>query len=111
MTTLTAAPMSDVDHVNVLAPETTTFRAVARHVTHDGCQFVFREAVPGPAQRLTLVLEGNSPVSGVVRWIVTDRAGFAFDHGLDAEAMAELSNRSALVSEIELQLEPVVAND
>lgn len=59
--------------------------AVPRHVCAEGCQLVVRHADVRAGQRLRFRLEGARAVAGTVRWVVGDRAGFAFDRPLSRD--------------------------
>ncbi|WP_221419977.1 PilZ domain-containing protein [Novosphingobium chloroacetimidivorans] len=80
-----------------------TLHGIARHVTEDGCQFVTTGPTPKSGCRLRCLLSSNPAVSGVVRWIVEDRIGFAFDQPLDAGSLAELASHSVQVKAIVLE--------
>lgn len=80
-----------------------TLSGIARHVTQDGCQFVITGPAPKPGCRLTCQLGINPPIAGVVRWIVEDRIGFAFDGLLDSARLTELVNLGVQVSAIPLE--------
>ncbi|EIZ81359.1 hypothetical protein WSK_0066 [Novosphingobium sp. Rr 2-17] len=69
--------------------------ATARHVSSDGCQLVFERDDVRRGQRFAFALDGAEPVSGAVRWVVGDRAGFAFDSpiGHDKIRALEQGNR------------------
>jgi len=68
--------------------------ALAKHVSAEGCQFVFNEKRVAPGQRFRFKLEGFNPVIGTVRWVVTDRVGFAFDRPLSRVGVGERRSRS-----------------
>ncbi|MCJ2177121.1 PilZ domain-containing protein [Novosphingobium album (ex Hu et al. 2023)] len=57
-------------------------KAVAKHVSAEGCQFIVRPDNIEAGQRFRFNLEGLDPVIGSVRWVVGDRVGFAFDRPL-----------------------------
>lgn len=65
--------------------------AVPRHVSADGCQLVLlRQATIRAGERLRFGLAGAEPVVGTVRWVVADRAGFAFDRPLSGDDASAL---------------------
>lgn len=76
---------------------------VARHVTADGCQFAITGPRPAAGCHLTCRLSANAAVTGVVRWIVEDRIGFAFDRLLDAGSLAELARHCLQVKALALE--------
>lgn len=64
--------------------------AVPRHVSADGCQLVLRGVGIRAGERLRFDLAGAGPVAGTVRWVVADRAGFAFDRPLSRDDASAL---------------------
>ncbi|KHK91902.1 hypothetical protein LK12_08525 [Novosphingobium malaysiense] len=78
--------------------------AVARHVSEDGCQFVFNETRVAPGQRFRFKLADFSPVIGTVRWVVGDHVGFAFDRPLSRDCQEALQNHCRDVHGLELFL-------
>lgn len=78
--------------------------AVARHVCADGCQFVLKDDRVAPGQRFRFKLDGLAPVIGTVRWVVTDRIGFAFDRPLGRDTLDALSRHCRSVHGLELFL-------
>lgn len=63
--------------------------AVPRHVCAQGCQLVFGRDRVRPGERLRFSLETGA-VAGTVRWVVEDRAGFAFDRPLGRDSETAL---------------------
>jgi len=61
--------------------------ALAKHVSPEGCQLVVERNLLEKGVRLVLSLAGNPRVTGTVRWVVEDRAGFAFDAPIAADLM------------------------
>ncbi|GGN46919.1 hypothetical protein GCM10011349_14610 [Novosphingobium indicum] len=78
--------------------------ALAKHVSAEGCQFVFNEKRVAPGQRFRFKLEGFDPVIGTVRWVVTDRVGFAFDRPLSRACQQALSEHCRTVHGLKLFL-------
>lgn len=78
------------------------YSAAAKHVSAEGCQFVLGcdDAVPG--QRFRFDLTGCGPVFGTVKWSVSDRIGFAFDHPLCSESLRVLIGRGDTTRGVEL---------
>ena len=68
--------------------------ALAKHVSAEGCQFVFNEKR----------VEGFDPVIGTVRWVVIDRVGFAFDRPLSRACQQALSEHCRTVHGLKLFL-------
>ena len=62
----------------------------ARHVCAEGCQFVTEREQLSKGERLALVVDGKERITGTVRWVVRDRAGFAFDAPLTREIQSAL---------------------
>lgn len=61
--------------------------ALAKHVSPEGCQLVVERNLLEKGVRLVLSLAGCPRVTGTVRWVVEDRAGFAFDAPIAADLM------------------------
>lgn len=78
--------------------------AAARHISADGCQLVLGEANAAPGQRFRFDLAGFAPIIGTVRWIVADRAGFAFDQPLCSDSQRALAGRDGGMRGLELFL-------
>lgn len=61
--------------------------ALARHVSPEGCQLVVESSLLEKGLRLVMAQAGFARVTGTVRWVVGDRAGFAFDAPIAGEFM------------------------
>lgn len=57
----------------------------ARHMSCEGCQLVVDCGTLAAGQRCVLTFEPLGRIAGTVRWVVGDRAGFAFDEVMDRE--------------------------
>ncbi|GGC14271.1 hypothetical protein GCM10011494_36370 [Novosphingobium endophyticum] len=66
----------------------------ARHVSAEGCQFVVEREMPAKGERFAFHVDGRVAVTGTVRWVVSDRIGFAFDRLIDREMQTALLARS-----------------
>ena len=77
-------------------------KGIARHVSNEGCQFVLTGMAPQIGQRLTFALASEPAISGVIRWVLDDRIGFAFARPISGQAMAELTGHFATLKAIEL---------
>ncbi|WP_159981645.1 PilZ domain-containing protein [Novosphingobium sp. 18050] len=78
--------------------------AVARHISSEGCQFeVVRDDI-AEGQRFSFALDGYPPIRGTVRWVVSDRVGFAFDRPISRDAQSAMRKRCAIVEGVELYL-------
>lgn len=66
----------------------------ARHVSAEGCQFVVEREMPAKGERFLFHVDGQATVAGTVRWVVSDRIGFAFDSPIDREVQTALLARS-----------------
>ena len=62
----------------------------ARHVCAEGCQLVTGTEQLSKGDRFAFLLNASDRVTGTVRWVVRDRAGFAFDAPIADEVMAAL---------------------
>ena len=78
--------------------------ALARHISAEGCQFVTGWGEIAEGQRFSFALGGHPPVSGTVRWVVGDRAGFAFDQPISREAQATMRQLCRTVERLDLYL-------
>lgn len=78
--------------------------ATARHVSSDGCQLVLDDDSISKGQRFTFAIEGEAPVCGAVRWVVGDRAGFAFDSPIGKATMHALERGSRRAGNLDLYL-------
>ncbi|MFC0205480.1 PilZ domain-containing protein [Novosphingobium soli] len=78
--------------------------AVARHVSAEGCQFVVEQGNVAEGQSLGLAVDGHPPIRGTVRWVVSDRIGFAFDCPLPRDAQAALQQRGRSARTVSLYL-------
>lgn len=78
--------------------------AVARHISSEGCQFVVEQNVVAEGQRFSFALDGHPPVRGTVRWVVSDRVGFAFDRPISRDAQGAMQQRSRVVQGLDLYL-------
>ena len=76
---------------------------VARHVSADGCQLVITGEAPGAGQRLSFAIECGATITGSIQWVVGSRAGFVFDHRIDAATATGLSNHLAKFRTLELR--------
>lgn len=76
----------------------------ARHTSSEGCQLVVEPGTLSAGQRCALVLEALDRVSGTVRWVVDNRAGFAFDERMDRERQKAIAARCAGAQGIELTI-------
>jgi hypothetical protein len=73
-------------------PLGTALRAVARHVSADGCQFTLSGALPEEGMRMFFTTRnGGERVAGTVRWVLAERIGFAFDRPLGPPELAEMT--------------------
>ena len=75
---------------------------VARHVAAEGCQFVLSTNPPSVRQPMMFRLGSGTVVSGRISWVLGDRIGFAFDHRLGPDAIAELSSLGSSLRMIQL---------
>lgn len=80
-----------------------SLKGVARHVSGEGCQFVLIDNAPGVGQRLTFALACAPAISGVIRWVLGNRVGFAFDRPISDLAVAELTGYLAALQAIGLE--------
>ncbi len=55
-----------------------TIRAIARHVSGEGCLFLVPRGDLEPGEALLVSVATFPAVRGVVRWVLEDRLGFAF---------------------------------
>lgn len=62
----------------------------ARHVCAEGCQFVTEREQLLKGERFAFVVDGKERITGTVRWVVRDRAGFAFDAPITREMQSAL---------------------
>lgn len=72
-------------------PEHSLYASVgARHVCAEGCQFVTEREQLLKGERFAFMVDGRERVTGTVRWVVRDRAGFAFDAPIARETQSAL---------------------
>jgi hypothetical protein len=90
--------------VSIVRKQSAYASAIARHISADGCQFVTGSAGIVEGQRFRFAPGGLAPISGTVRWVVGDRAGFAFDRPIPTEAQATMRQHRGIVEEIDLYL-------
>lgn len=74
----------------------------ARHICAEGCQLVTGNKPLSKGERFALVVNESDRVAGTVRWVVRDRAGFAFDAPIAGEILAALRARTQNYRGIEL---------
>lgn len=74
----------------------------ARHICADGCQFVTLSEELSKGERLAFVINESDRVAGTVRWVVRDRAGFAFDAPIASGTLAALRASTQNYENIEL---------
>ncbi|MCT2400701.1 PilZ domain-containing protein [Novosphingobium mangrovi (ex Huang et al. 2023)] len=77
---------------------------VARHVSAEGCQLILKQDQVAKGQRFRFNLDGAGAVVGTVRWVVSDRIGFAFDQPLCRRTQDALANHCRVVHGLELFL-------
>lgn len=78
--------------------------AVARHISSEGCQFEVVQDDIAEGQRFSFALDGHPPIRGTVRWVVSDRVGFAFDRPISRDAQSAMRQRCSIVQGVELYL-------
>ncbi|WP_404480706.1 PilZ domain-containing protein [Novosphingobium sp. BL-52-GroH] len=78
--------------------------AVARHISSEGCQFVVEQEDIAEGQRFSFAVDGHPPIRGTVRWVVSDRIGFAFDGPISREAQRAMQVRCRVVQGLDLYL-------
>lgn len=76
----------------------------ARHVSVEGCQLIVGGEVLEQGQRLAFALDGGDRVSGAVRWVLGDRAGFAFDAPIRRDTVRAMQTDARLGDALELYL-------
>lgn len=74
----------------------------ARHICAEGCQFVTGSEEFSKGERFAFMVNESKRVTGTVRWVVRDRAGFAFDAPVAKETLAALLARTQDYGSIEL---------
>ncbi|HKT85407.1 MAG TPA: PilZ domain-containing protein [Novosphingobium sp.] len=74
----------------------------ARHISAEGCQFVTGSGQLSRGERFAFVVNESDRVAGTVRWVVRDRAGFAFDAPIAGETLAALRARTQNYGSVEL---------
>lgn len=74
----------------------------ARHICAEGCQFVTGSEGLSKGERLAFVINESDRVAGTVRWVVRDRAGFAFDAPIASRTLAALRASTQNYESIEL---------
>ncbi len=77
-------------------------RAVARHISSAGCQFVLEEGELAKGQVLGFWLEGIGEIRGKVCWTLAQRVGFAFECALDSEAHGALLRHGRAAASMDL---------
>jgi hypothetical protein len=85
--------------------------AAARHVSADGCQLIVEREVLARGQRLAFDLDGSDRISGAVRWVLGDRAGFAFDAPIGSDTVRAIQCDARLADGLELYVirtEPLI---
>ena len=55
-------------------------------------------------QRFSFAVDGHPPIRGTVRWVVSDRVGFAFDAPISRAAQAAMQQRCRIVQGLDLYL-------
>ncbi len=78
----------------------------ARHVSGDGCQLVIESGMLEKGQDLAFALNGFGLVSGTVRWVVDDRAGFVFDEVIGDDKQQALARQGRARNGVEIYGRP-----
>jgi hypothetical protein len=76
--------------------------ALLRHVSPEGCQLMVDSLDILPGARLVIVPESPHFATGIVRWLVGGRAGFAFDEAIGGELRALLESAHPLPTPVTL---------
>jgi len=77
---------------------------MARHTSPEGCQLVVEPGTLSAGQRCALAFEALGRIAGTVRWVVDDRAGFAFDERIDRERQHAIRAFCAGAQRLELTI-------
>lgn len=76
--------------------------ALLRHVSAEGCQLMVESLDISVGMRIAIVVETGEFVTGTVRWLVSGRAGFAFDQVIQSELRAILESEHPLPTPVRL---------
>lgn len=76
--------------------------ALLRHVSAEGCQLMVESLDISVGMRIAIVSESKEYVTGTVRWLVSGRAGFAFDQVIKSELRAILESEHPLPTPVTL---------
>lgn len=76
--------------------------AIAKHVSSEGCQFIVERENLAQGQRFAFTVDGYAPIQGTVRWVMSDRIGFAFDAPIARDAQRAMESRGRVMQGLEL---------